>query len=57
MKGQYLFYSLLPGVTVTLLGIQPSFADSVQVEEANFDFWNFVISRKVTSQTDVSANV
>ncbi len=57
MKGQYLFHSLLPGVTVAVLTAQPSLANSVQVGEANLDFLNFVVSSKVTSQTDVWTNV
>jgi outer membrane protein TolC len=57
VKGQYLFYSLLPGVTVAVLVAQPSSANSVQVEQPNLDSLNFVVSHKVTSPTNVWNNV
>jgi outer membrane protein TolC len=57
VKGKYLFNSFLPGVTVAVLAVQPSLANSVQVEEPNLDFLNFVVSPQVTSQGNVWGNI
>ncbi|BAZ41087.1 hypothetical protein NIES4101_70490 [Calothrix sp. NIES-4101] len=57
MKAQHLFYGFLPGVTVAVLTVQPSWANNLELGQPNWVDLNLDISSNNVSPNHVLTNV